>query len=166
MDTITGTDWTAASEAELDGVVALRRAIHADPEIGLDCPRTTEKIKAALEGLPLEYREGPSTSGLVAILRGGGHNGRAVFLRGDMDGLPMQEETGLPFASEVPGAMHACGHDSHTAMLVGAARALCARRESLPGTVVFMFQPGEEGYHRSEERRVGKECRSRWSPYH
>src|SRR3712207_9455877 len=91
MDTITGTDWTAASEAELDGVVALRRAIHADPEIGLDCRRTTEKIKRALEGLPLEYREGPSTSGLIAILRpsrsGAGDNGRAVLLRGDMDAL-------------------------------------------------------------------------------
>ena len=147
METILGTDWAAAGEAELDGVIELRRAIHADPEIGLDCSRTTEKIKRALEGLPLEYREGPSTSGLVAILRGGGDNGRAVILRGDMDALPMQEETGLPFASRNPGAMHACGHDAHSAMLVGAARALCARRESLPGTIVFMFQPGEEGYH-------------------
>ena len=146
MNTLT-TDWTAAGEAELADVVALRRAIHADPEIGLDCPRTTAKIKSALAGLPLELREGPSTSGLVAILRGGGDNGRAVLLRGDMDALPMQEETGLPFASQVPGAMHACGHDAHTAMLVGAARALCARRDRLPGTVVFMFQPGEEGYH-------------------
>ena len=141
------TDWAAAGEAELDGVVELRRAIHADPEIGLDCRRTTAKIKAALEGLPLEYREGPSTSGLIAILRGGGDNGRAVLLRGDMDALPMQEETGLPFASKNPGMMHACGHDSHSAMLVGAARALSARRDSLPGTIVFMFQPGEEGYH-------------------
>jgi hippurate hydrolase len=144
---VSATDWAAIGEAELDGVVALRRAIHADPEIGLDCARTTEKIKAALAGLPLEIREGPSTSGLVAILRGGGDNGRAVLLRGDMDALPMQEETGLPFASQVQGAMHACGHDAHSAMLVGAARALCARRESLPGSVVFMFQPGEEGYH-------------------
>jgi hippurate hydrolase len=147
MNQISAAEWTAAGEAELDGVISLRRAIHADPEIGLDCRRTTEKIKAALAGLPLEFREGPSTSGLVAILRGGGDNGRAVLLRGDMDALPMQEETGLPFASQVPGAMHACGHDAHSAMLVGAARALCARRESLPGTVVFMFQPGEEGYH-------------------
>ena len=146
MDVI-GTDWAAAGEDVLEGVVELRRAIHADPEIGLDCARTTAKIKAALSGLPLEYREGPSTSGLVAILRGGGDNGRAVLLRGDMDALPMEEETGLPFASRNPGAMHACGHDAHSAMLVGAARALCARRESLPGTVVFMFQPGEEGYH-------------------
>ena len=146
MDAI-GTDWSAAGEAELDGVILLRRAIHADPEIGLDCRRTTDKIKAALAGLPLEFREGPSTSGLVAILRGGGDNGRAVLLRGDMDALPIEEETGLPFASRNPGLMHACGHDSHSAMLVGAARALCARRDSLPGTVVFMFQPGEEGYH-------------------
>jgi hippurate hydrolase len=146
MDHLSLTDWTAAGEAELPDVISLRRAIHADPEIGLDCRRTTAKIKAALAGLPLELREGPSTSGLVAILRGGGDNGRAVLLRGDMDALPMQEETGLPFASQVPGRMHACGHDAHTAMLVGAARALCARRESLPGTVVFMFQPGEEGY--------------------
>lgn len=144
---LVSTDWAAAGEAELEGVVALRRAIHADPEIGLQCRRTTEKIKAALAGLPLELREGPSTSGLVAILRGGGDNGRAVLLRGDMDALPMQEETGLPFASQNPGVMHACGHDSHTAMLVGAARALSARRDELPGTVVFMFQPGEEGYH-------------------
>ncbi|MBY8828218.1 M20 metallopeptidase family protein [Hephaestia mangrovi] len=141
------TDWTAASEAEFDEVVALRRAIHQDPEIGLNCPRTTEKIKAALDGLPLEIHDSTSTTGFVAILRGGRDNGRTVLLRGDHDALPMQEETGLPFASRVPGAMHACGHDSHTAMLVGAARALCARKDTLPGTIVFMFQPGEEGYH-------------------
>lgn len=141
-------DWTAAGEAELDDIVTLRRAIHAEPELGLDCAKTTAKIKAALAGLPLEYHEGPSTSGLIAILRGqDGGNGRTVLLRGDMDALAMQEETGLPFASTVPGRMHACGHDSHTAMLVGAARALSARRDRLPGTVVFMFQPGEEGHH-------------------
>ncbi|HEY1606673.1 MAG TPA: M20 family metallopeptidase [Allosphingosinicella sp.] len=142
------TDWSAAGAAELEGVVELRRAIHADPELGLDCRRTSAKIKAALAGLPLELREGPSTSGIVAILRGaGGDNGRSVLLRGDMDALPMAEETGLDFASRNPGMMHACGHDSHTAMLVGAARALSARREQLPGTVAFMFQPGEEGHH-------------------
>ncbi|MGI4731775.1 MAG: M20 metallopeptidase family protein [Janthinobacterium lividum] len=139
-------DWAAAGDEQLAAAIELRRAIHADPEIGLDCRRTTARIKAALAGLPLEWREGPSTSGAVAVLRGGG-NGRTVLLRGDMDALPMTEETGLPFASRTPGMMHACGHDSHTAMLVGAARALCARAESLPGTVVFMFQPGEEGFH-------------------
>ena len=148
------TNWTAIGEAGLAEIVALRRAIHADPEIGLQTPRTTAKVKAALQGLPLEFREGPSTTGLIAILRGGraggmgeGSNGRTVLLRGDMDALPMMEETGLDFASQTPGAMHACGHDTHTAMLVGAAKALCARKEELPGTIVFMFQPGEEGYH-------------------
>ncbi|MES2338921.1 MAG: M20 family metallopeptidase [Pseudomonadota bacterium] len=145
------TDWTAAGAAELDDIIALRRAIHAEPEIGLHCPLTTAKLRAALAGLPLEIHESTSTTGFVAILRGGsnakGDNGRTVLLRGDMDALPMQEDTGLPFASTIPNAMHACGHDSHSAMLVGAARALCARRESLPGTVVFMFQPGEEGHH-------------------
>ncbi len=140
------TDWTAAGEAELAEVVALRRAIHAEPEIGLHCPLTTQKVKAALAGLPLEFREGPSTTGLIAILRGGG-NGRTVLLRGDMDALPLTEETGLDFASTIPGAMHACGHDAHSAMLTGAARALCARKDELPGTIVFMFQPGEEGHH-------------------
>ncbi|GGB36831.1 hippurate hydrolase [Sphingomonas metalli] len=148
--TDTVADWTDSAEALLGETVALRRAIHAEPEIGLHCPMTTAKIKAALAGLPLEFREGPSTTGLIAILRPkgrAGDNGRTVLLRGDMDALPMQEETGLTFASTIPGRMHACGHDSHTAMLVGAAKALCARADSLPGTVVFMFQPGEEGYH-------------------
>lgn len=148
----TRTDWTAIGAAELAEVVALRRAIHAEPEIGLHCPLTTAKAKAALAGLPLDIHDSTSTTGFVAILRGGrsgggGSNGRTVLLRGDMDALPMTEETGLPFASTIPGAMHACGHDAHTAMLVGAAKALCARREELSGTIVFMFQPGEEGHH-------------------
>ena len=146
------TDWSRIGEEGLDDVIALRRAIHADPEVGLHCVRTTEKAKAALAGLPLEIHDSGSTSGFIAILRGNGaeragSNGRTVLLRGDMDALPMSEETGLDFASRNAGAMHACGHDAHTAMLVGAAKALCARRESLSGTVAFMFQPGEEGHH-------------------
>ncbi|MEG8038439.1 M20 family metallopeptidase [Sphingomonas sp. LR60] len=148
----TRTDWTAIGAAELADVIALRRAIHAEPEVGLHCPLTTAKAKAALAGLPLEIHDSTSTTGFVAILRGGrsggaGSNGRTVLLRGDMDALPMSEETGLPFASTVPGKMHACGHDAHTAMLVGAAKALSARRDELSGTIVFMFQPGEEGHH-------------------
>lgn len=141
------TDWAAAGEAELAEIVKLRRAIHADPEIGNFCPRTTAKLKAALDGLPLEIHESTSTTGFIAILRGGSGNGRTVLLRGDMDALPMPEETGLDFASQVPNAMHACGHDTHCSMLVGAARALSARKDTLPGNVVFMFQPGEEGHH-------------------
>lgn len=141
-------DWTAVGAAELAETIALRRAIHAEPELGLHCPHTTAKLRAALDGLPLEIHESRSTSGFIAILRGReGGNGRTVLLRGDMDALPLPEETGLPFASTTPGRMHACGHDSHSAMLVGAARALCARADKLPGTVVFMFQPGEEGHH-------------------
>ncbi len=144
-------DWQAAGVAQLDDTIALRRAIHAEPEIGLHCPKTTSKLKAALAGLPLEIHDSTSTTGFIAILRGGrsgaGDNTRTVLLRGDMDALPLSEDTGLPFASTIPGAMHACGHDAHSAMLAGAARALCARKEELPGTVVFMFQPGEEGHH-------------------
>ncbi len=144
--TLLNVDFRAAAAAEFEQTVALRRAIHADPELGLHCTRTTAKLKEALEGLPLEIRDSRSTSGFVAILRGG-QPGRTVLLRGDMDALPIQEETGLPFASAVPGNMHACGHDTHSAMLASAARILSAQQASLAGTIVFMFQPGEEGYH-------------------
>lgn len=128
-------------------LTALRRAIHAEPELGLHTPLTRDKVRAALAHLPLSWAEGPSTTGLVATLTGGAGPGRCVLLRGDMDALPMPEETGLPFASTIPGTMHACGHDAHTAMLVGAAELLCARRDALAGEVRFMFQPGEEGWH-------------------
>ncbi|MFZ4688789.1 MAG: M20 metallopeptidase family protein [Polymorphobacter sp.] len=139
-------DWNDAATAILPDLVALRRAIHAEPELGLHNPRTTDKIRAALAGLPLEIRQGPSTTGLIATLKGP-QNGRTVLLRGDTDALPLTEDTGLDFSSDIAGAMHACGHDSHVAMLVGAAKLLCARRDSLVGTVQFMFQPGEEGHH-------------------
>lgn len=130
-----------------DAIIALRRAIHAEPELGLHTPRTRDKVRQALVHLPLEWREGPSTTGLVATLKGKAGNGRRVLLRGDMDALPMTEDTGLSFSSTIPGAMHACGHDTHTAMLAGAAEVLCARAGQLAGEVQFMFQPGEEGYH-------------------
>jgi hippurate hydrolase len=129
-----------------DRITALRRAIHAEPELGLDTPRTLAKVRAELADLPFEWREGPACTGAVAVLNAG-RSGRSVLLRGDMDALPMNEETGLPFSSAVPGRMHACGHDTHTAMLAGAARILAARAEALEGEVRFMFQPGEEGFH-------------------
>ncbi|WP_300973742.1 M20 family metallopeptidase [Sphingomonas sp. LHG3406-1] len=144
--TLVNTDFHAAAEAEFEAMVALRRAIHADPELGLHCTRTSAKLKASLEGLPLEIRDSKSTSGFVAILRGA-RPGRTVLLRGDMDALPIHEETGLEFASQTPGHMHACGHDTHSAMLSAAARILSAQQASLEGTIVFMFQPGEEGHH-------------------
>ena len=135
-----------AARTHAGAITALRRAIHAEPELGLDTPKTLAKVKDALADLPLEWREGPSCTGAVAVLKGAS-SGRRVLLRGDMDALPMEEHSGLDFASQIPGRMHACGHDAHTAMLAGAARLLAARQDSLAGEVLFMFQPGEEGYH-------------------
>ena len=122
----------------------MRRSIHAEPEIGLDLPRTQRKVLGALDGLPLEISTGQGLSSVTAVLRGG-RPGPTVLLRGDMDALPVTERTGLPYSSTVDGAMHACGHDLHTAMLAGAARLLSARQAELAGNVIFMFQPGEEG---------------------
>jgi amidohydrolase len=122
----------------------LRRAIHSEPEIGFELPRTQEKVLAALDGLPLEITTGQALTSVTAVLRGG-MQGETVLLRGDMDALPITERTGLSYASQVDGVMHACGHDLHTAMLAGAARLLSSRRAELAGNVIFMFQPGEEG---------------------
>jgi amidohydrolase len=136
----------AEAQALLDETVTLRRRIHRHPELGLTLPRTQAAVLEALDGLGLEIRTGQRTSSVVARLSGA-RPGPTILLRGDMDALPMPEDTGLPFASEVPGTMHACGHDGHTAMLAGAARLLARRRESMAGSVLFMFQPGEEGFH-------------------
>ena len=125
-------------------IVALRRDIHREPELGFDTEKTAGKVLAALDGLPLDIRTGVAENGVVATLKGKGA-GPTVGLRADMDALPILEETGLPFASEVDGKMHACGHDGHTSMLVGAAHALSGMRERMNGTVKFFFQPAEEG---------------------
>ena len=133
----------------LPAAVALRRRIHRNPELGLDLPLTTQAVLDGLAGLDVAIARGPSTSGLIVSLTGtkpASQTGRTILLRGDMDALPMPEETGLDFASEIPGRMHACGHDSHTATLVQAVHLLHRHREELPGTVKFMFQPGEEGH--------------------
>ncbi len=138
---------TVLSEAErVQGeVVALRRRLHAEPELGLQLPETRRTVLEALAGLGLEIAGEGQTSSIVATLRGG-RPGPTVLLRADMDALPLDEDTGLDFASKHAGRMHACGHDAHTAMLVGAARLLAERREALTGTVKFLFQAGEEGY--------------------
>jgi hippurate hydrolase len=134
-------DEAAAISADL---IELRRSIHAEPEIGLDLPRTQRKVLDALAGLPLEISTGAGLTSVTAVLRGG-KPGKTVLLRGDMDALPVTERTGVPYASRIDGAMHACGHDLHTAMLAGAARVLSGRQAELAGNVIFMFQPGEEG---------------------
>jgi len=126
--------------------IRLRRTLHARPEIGLSLPATRETVCEAIDGLGLDITIHEHTSGIAAVLTGS-RPGPTVLLRGDMDALPMPEQTGLDFASTNDGAMHACGHDTHVAMLVGAAKLLAARRNDLAGRVLFMFQPGEEGYH-------------------
>ena len=125
-------------------IVALRRDIHREPELGFDTKKTAEKVLGALDGLPLDVQTGVAENGIVATLQGEG-DGPTVGLRADMDALPIHEETGLPFTSEIDGKMHACGHDGHTSMLVGAAHALSGMRDRLDGTVKFFFQPAEEG---------------------
>ncbi len=128
----------------LPELIDLRRTIHLTPELGLDLPKTQSVVLDAIDGLGLEVRTGDRLSSVVADLNGA-LPGPTILLRGDMDALPMPEDTGLVFASTIDGVMHACGHDAHTSMLVGAARVLSARRETLAGRVRFMFQPGEEG---------------------
>jgi len=135
-----------AARAVQPRTVALRRQVHRHPEQGLDLPVTQAAVLAALADLPLKITKGERSSAVVAVLEGG-KPGPTVLLRGDMDALPLQEDTGLDYASEVDGTMHACGHDTHVAMLASAARLLCERRAELAGQVVFMFQPGEEGQH-------------------
>ena len=137
-------DLLAAARAIQREVVAIRRRIHRRPEIGLALPMTQAVILEELATLGLEGTKGKALSSVVAVVRGG-RPGPTVLLRGDMDALPLREDTGLDFASEIDGAMHACGHDTHVAMLLGAARLLQERRADLPGSVILMFQPGEEG---------------------
>lgn len=125
-------------------MVSLRRDIHREPELGFDTEKTAEKILAALDGLPLEIETGVARNGIVATLKGS-KDGPTIGLRADMDALPIHEETGLGFASGTDGKMHACGHDAHASMLVGAAHMLSSVRDELSGTVRFFFQPAEEG---------------------
>jgi amidohydrolase len=129
----------------LDDAVALRRRIHRHPEVGLDLPETQKAVLQALDGHGYDVRTGQRATSVTATLDGA-HPGPTVLLRGDMDALPMPENSGLDFASEVPGAMHACGHDTHTAMLATAAKLIATHRDDLHGRVLLMFQPGEEGY--------------------
>src|SRR5690606_14089781 len=121
----------------------LRRDLHREPEIGLDLPRSQKRILRALRGLPLEISLGSRTTSITAVLRGkatgnGERHRRSVLIRADMDALPVHEAVDLPYRSVVDGAMHACGHDMHSAMLVGAAHLLSAEVNSLAGDVVFM----------------------------
>ena len=140
----------AAAERIAPAVVAVRRDLHAHPELSNREERTGRLVAQRLRDLGLEVRHPVAKTGVVGVLRGGLPGG-VVALRADIDGLPIEEATGLPFASQAKGVMHACGHDAHTAILLGAAEVLEGLRARLPGTVVFLFQPAEEGAPVGEE---------------
>jgi len=131
-------------------VVALRREFHAHPELSNREERTGRRVAERLRDLGLEVRYPVARTGVVAVLRGA-RPGRVVALRADMDALPIQETGGREYGSQVPGVMHACGHDAHTAVLLGVAEVLVSLQDRLPGTVVFLFQPAEEGPPDGEE---------------
>ncbi|MGH9095448.1 MAG: M20 metallopeptidase family protein, partial [Acidimicrobiales bacterium] len=131
--------------ARASDLAEFRHSLHQEPELGLHLPRTQRRVLDALAGLPLDVHAGDQLSSVTAVLRGA-RPGPTVLLRGDMDALPLDEAVDVPFRSRIDGTMHACGHDLHTTMLMGAAQLLAARREDLAGNVIFMFQPGEEGF--------------------
>jgi|SRR5579884_285600 len=134
----------ALDEAIVDEVVATRRDLHRHPELGFEEHRTSALVAERLRALGLEVHTGIGGTGVVGVLRGA-RPGKTIMLRADMDALPILEENDVPYASTEPGRMHACGHDGHVAMLLGAARAVVPRRSEVPGTVCFLFQPAEEG---------------------
>jgi amidohydrolase len=125
-------------------LVAIRHDLHAHPEIGFEEVRTSNIVANLLEGWGITVHRGLGGTGVVGELKGKHDGNRRIGLRADMDALPIQEETGLPYSSTVPGKMHACGHDGHTTILLGAARYLAETRD-FAGTAVFVFQPAEEG---------------------
>src|SRR5690606_1626655 len=128
----------------LPELIGLRRLLHQHPETGFSLPRTQAAVLSELDGLGLEIKAGPQDfSSIVAVLRGS-RPGPSVLLRADMDALRVTERSGVSFASKTEMAMHACGHDLHTSALIGAAKMLSARRDEIAGSVVFMFEPGEE----------------------
>jgi len=124
-------------------MIRTRRALHQHPELAYHEVETSKLVAERLESLGIEVRRGVGGTGVLGVLRGA-RTGRVVALRADMDGLPVQEASDVDFRSKVDGVMHACGHDTHTAMLLGAARVLSRHREDLSGTVKFLFQPAEE----------------------
>lgn len=142
-------DLPADARSILPRMVEVRRRIHRHPELGLDLPATQRLVLEELVAIGIDARPGRGLTSVTATI-GADRPGRAVVLRADMDALPMPEESGVGFASEVPGVMHSCGHDTHVAMLLGAARLLAdaalGNATALPGPVVLMFQPGEEGF--------------------
>ncbi len=145
MATLTPSDFLAAAKRRHERLVEIRRTLHANPELAFQEFETSKLAASVLQEHGIDVTSGVATTGVVGTLKGSrGEKEKCVALRGDMDCLPIQEETGLPFASRNPGRMHACGHDAHTTMALGAAMILSELREQIDGTVKFLFQPSEE----------------------
>ncbi len=155
-------DWYAQAQAWFPWTRDLRREFHMYPELGFQEKRTARRVAEELQALGLEVHTGIAETGVVAVLPGA-RPGPRVLLRADMDALPIQEANEVPYASRNPGVMHACGHDGHTAILLTTARLLHQQRERLPGTVIFLFQPAEEGLG-GAERMVREGVLERFRP--
>ena len=134
--------WKECKELQ-EYIVGLRRDLHQIPEVGKELPETSAYVAAELDKIGIPYVRSEKDSGILAVIQGG-KPGKTICLRADMDALPITEATGLPFASRHGGCMHACGHDTHTAMLLGAGKVLWAHKDELAGTVRLMFQTAEE----------------------
>lgn len=134
----------SAAEACIDEIVAIRRQIHQNPEIGRKEVKTSALIREKLAEYGVDKIESPVPTAVVALIHGKAGEGKCVALRADIDALPVQEDTGLPFASQTPGMMHACGHDMHASMLLGVAKVLCGMRDQFRGTVKLIFQHSED----------------------
>lgn len=137
-------DYISEAQSQFEYIRSLRRDFHAHPELGFQEVRTAGIVARELNALGLEINTGVARTGVIALLEGA-KPGPVILLRADMDALPITEETGATYASQIPGVMHACGHDAHTAILLAVARILHVHRHEFPGTVKFMFQPAEEG---------------------
>ena len=127
-----------------DELTAIRRDLHAHPEIGFEEKRTSSIVAEKLQGWGIEVHRGLGGTGVIGIVKGSKDSGRRIGLRADMDALPMEEATNLPWRSTIPNRFHGCGHDGHTTILLGTARYLADTR-NFDGTAVLIFQPAEEG---------------------
>ncbi|NJN15636.1 MAG: amidohydrolase [Oscillochloris sp.] len=133
------------AESMYDELVAIRRDLHMHPELGFQEVRTAKIVAEKLGGLGYEVQTGVGKTGVVGLLQGGQPGDKVVLLRFDMDALPIEEANDVPYRSQTPGVMHACGHDAHVAVGIGVATVLAKHRDQIPGTIKLMFQPAEEG---------------------
>ncbi len=143
MSLTSPSDVLSAAQDFLPWMIEVRRDLHQNPELGLEEHRTNSRVRTLLDEMGIEYEDGLGGTGVLGLIHGTG-KGKVVALRADMDALPIQDDKDVPYASKIPGKMHACGHDVHTTVLLGAARLLAKNKDSFAGTVKLLFQPAEE----------------------